>query len=77
VGLLIVLVLVAAAVAAAVRRWLHQRLPGTLAGQVQARVLVGLPAAPGIEELANRSAWVVRINPHHDPVAQRIEETHR
>ncbi len=77
VGLLVVLVLVGAAVAVAVRQGLHRRLPGTLAGQVQARMLAGLPAAPRIEELGNRSAWVVRISPHHDPVAQRIEETHR
>jgi hypothetical protein len=77
VGLLVVLVLVAAALAVAVGRWLQRRLPGTLGGQVQARVLAGLPATPRIEKLGNRSAWVVRISPHHDPVAQRIEETDR
>jgi len=77
VSLLLVLVLVAAAVAVAVRRWLQRRLPGALGGQVQTRVLAGLPTTPRIEELGNRSAWVVRINPHHDPVVQRIEETNR
>jgi hypothetical protein len=75
--LIIILVLVLAAVGAVVRRWLQRRLSGTLGGQVQARVLAGLPAVPRIEELGNRPAWVVRVNPHHDPVVQRIEETHR
>ena len=75
--LIIILVLVLTAVGAVVRRWLQRKLPGTLGGQVQARVLAGLPAVPRIEELGNRSAWVVRVNPQHDPIVQRIEEAHR
>jgi hypothetical protein len=45
--------------------------------QVQARVRPGPPATPRIEQIGERPAWVLRIDPHRDRATERIEEIHR
>ncbi len=69
-----VIILLIALVAVAAGGWLRLRSRLAPAGHVQARLRGHVVAAPQMQDLGDRPAWVVRFEPRHHPVAPRIEE---
>jgi LPXTG-motif cell wall-anchored protein len=74
--LVLVLVLVLLALTAALVGRRSRRRPRP-PERVQARLRDGPAAAPRIEQLSERPAWVLRIDPHHDRATERVEEMQR
>jgi hypothetical protein len=74
--LLVLLVLVLLAVAAALVGQRSRRRPRPRE-RVQARLRDGPPPVPRIEQLSERPAWVLRIDPHRDRTTERVEEMQR
>ena len=70
----LVLLLLALTAALAVRRSRRRARPPE---RVQLRLRNGPVAAPRIEQISERPAWVLRIDPHHGRATERVEEMQR
>ncbi len=71
----LVIILLIALVAVAAGGWLRLRPRQAPAGRVEARLRGHtIAASPQLQDLGDRPALVVRFEPHHQPVAPRIEE---
>jgi hypothetical protein len=68
---LVLLVLIAALVGRSSRRRPRPR------ERVQARLREGPPPVPRIEQISERPAWAIRIEPHRDRATERVEEMQR